>query len=236
MRIPDKAQHGANFKQWTVDTLNAIIDYLNASRVRPGPGIMVDETPSGTLLKLDPRARGTTIQQIITGGTASTTPQEITATIDGGTASISLTGGTESINLVEGSNVTIQEGDPGEIIISATGGTGGTNIFFPDYVETPYPVNDPIAADTSITAPQDMWLIGYAGLDGVPSGEDYVELHISRGIFSPVNFTLFHLSTYYESIPSRRILVPVCFPIKSGCTFEIFESGHVTSYLKLYYT
>ena len=230
MRIPDKAQHGANFKQWTVDTLNAIIDYLNASRVRPGPGIMVDETPSGTLLKLDPRARGTTIQQIITGGTASTTPQEITATIDGGTASISLTGGTESINLVEGSNVTIQEGDPGEIIISATGGTGGTNIFFPDYAETPYPGNDPIASDTPITTLQDMWLIGYAGLDGIPSGEDYVELHIANR-----SFTLFHLSTYYESIPSRRILVPVCFPIKKGYTFEIFESGHVTSYLKLYY-
>ena len=72
MRIPDKAQHGANFKQWTVDTLNAIIDYLNASRLRNSPDIFVDETPSGTLVKLNPRAKAPIIQQIIQQGGGTT--------------------------------------------------------------------------------------------------------------------------------------------------------------------
>ena len=117
------------------------------------------------------------------------------------------------------------------IISGQTSGGGGTNQFFPDYTEAPYPPNSPLPTDTPISPNQDMWLIGYAGLDGAPSGEDYVEINFGGNH----TFTLFRLSTYYESIPSRRLLVPVCMPISSAHTFTLRESGNVTSDLRLYY-
>ena len=124
------------------------------------------------------------------------------------------------------------------IIISGqtSGGGGGTNVFFPDYAEEPYPANSTLSAGTPYDVNNDMWLIGDAGLDGTVTGEDYVELHIITINGSLVrSITLFHLSTYYESLPSRRLLVPVCMPISQGERFEIFERGNVTSHLRLYY-
>ena len=127
MRIPDKAQHGANFKQWTIDTLNAIIDYLNASRLRNSPDIFVDETPSGTLVKLNPRAKAPIIQQIIAGSTAS----GLSATVSGGTATVEISGSTALV-IEPGANIQISGGTNGELVISATGGGGGAT-GFPDY-------------------------------------------------------------------------------------------------------
>lgn len=50
--IPPKAVSGQNFKKWVVETLNKLIDYLHGARIRPGYGIMVRETPSGTIVEL----------------------------------------------------------------------------------------------------------------------------------------------------------------------------------------
>ena len=52
MQIPAKIQHGEKVIATVFDKINGIIDYLNASRIRKGPGILVDETPSGTVIKL----------------------------------------------------------------------------------------------------------------------------------------------------------------------------------------
>lgn len=50
--IPPKAVSGQNFKKWVVETLNKLIDYLHGARIRPGYGISVRETPSGTIVEL----------------------------------------------------------------------------------------------------------------------------------------------------------------------------------------
>ena len=52
MQIPAKIQHGEKVIATVFDKINGIIDYLNASRIRKGPGIIVDESPSGTVIKL----------------------------------------------------------------------------------------------------------------------------------------------------------------------------------------
>ena len=68
MQIPAKIQHGEKVIATVFDKINGIIDYLNASRLRNSPDIFVDETPSGTLVKLNPRAKVPIIQQIIQQG------------------------------------------------------------------------------------------------------------------------------------------------------------------------
>lgn len=68
MQIPSKIQHGEKVISTVFDKINGIIDYLNASRLRNSPDIFVDETPSGTLVKLNPRAKAPIIQQIIQQG------------------------------------------------------------------------------------------------------------------------------------------------------------------------
>lgn len=55
MQIPTKIQHGEKVISTVFDKINGIIDYLNASKLRKSSGIDVQETPSGTLLKLIPQ-------------------------------------------------------------------------------------------------------------------------------------------------------------------------------------
>ena len=209
MRIPDKAQHGANFKQWTVDTLNAIIDYLNASRVRPGTGIMVDETPSGTLLKLDPRARGTTIQQIITG-----TPQEITATIDGGTASITLTGGTGSVNMVGAGSVSISENENGEIeIFGSTSGLSGSS--YPKYNDPLWINPVPATGGNSYTAQFDGFLVG--SVKQTDSSGSQPQMLFDSSIYVNVGGVW--------SDTSAEVWFPICFPLKTGHKVAFIDAG-----------
>ena len=68
MQIPAKIQHGEKVIATVFEKINGIIDYLNASRLRNSPDIFVDETPSGTLVKLNPRVKVPIIQQIIQQG------------------------------------------------------------------------------------------------------------------------------------------------------------------------
>lgn len=118
MQVPRLPVTGENFKKYAIDTLKAIIAYLHASRVRPGKGIRVEETPCGTVISIIPRgsaiqggAGGITYEAgtgiTITGGTPGV-PEKINANITGGN-DISVTGGTN--------------GNP--LVISYTGGGGG---------------------------------------------------------------------------------------------------------------
>lgn len=109
MQVPRLPVTGENFKKYAIDTLKAIIAYLHASRVRPGKGIRVEETPCGTVISIIPRgsaiqggAGGITYDAgtgiTITGGTPGV-PEKINANITGGNA-ISVTGGTNGNPLV----------------------------------------------------------------------------------------------------------------------------------------
>ena len=57
MQIPTKIQHGEKVISTVFEKINGIIDYLNASKLRKSSGIDVQETPSGTLLKLIPEKK-----------------------------------------------------------------------------------------------------------------------------------------------------------------------------------
>lgn len=221
MRIPDKAQHGANFKQWTVDTLNAIIDYLNASRLRNSPDIFVDETPSGTLVKLNPRAKAPIIQQIIAGSTAS----GLSATVSGGTATVEISGSTALV-IEPGANIQISGGTNGEIIISATG--GGGVIGFPDYskfntAEFISLVNQQVTK--TYTYP--IWLIGEAAKN---TGAD-MSCTITIDIGGK---TIDLLSVSIGSTTLYGYVVPVCIPIPANTTFTLNASGGFLSILNVY--
>ena len=221
MRIPDKAQHGANFKQWTIDTLNAIIDYLNASRLRNSPDIFVDETPSGTLVKLNPRAKAPVIQQIIAGSTAS----GLSATVSGGTAMVEISGSTALV-IEPGANIQISGGTNGEIIISATG--GGGVIGFPDYskfdtAEYISLVNQQVTK--TYTYP--IWLIGEAAKN---TGAD-MSCTITIDIGGK---TIDLLSVSIGSTTLYGYVVPVCIPIPANTSFTLTASGGFLSILNVY--
>ena len=53
--LPQKSTSGNNLKQWLIRSIEGLIDYLSATRVRPGYGISVEETPSGTVISLKNR-------------------------------------------------------------------------------------------------------------------------------------------------------------------------------------
>ena len=216
MQIPSKIQHGQKVISTVFDKINGIIDYLNASRVRQGPGIMVDETPSGTLVKLDPRARGTTIQQIIAGSTVS----GLSATVSGGTATVEISGSTALV-IEPGANIQITGGTNGELIISATGGGGSTG--FPDYFSPNIVGNLDF---NTIYGPYDksVWLIGevsaitdreYDELGGdltvwIYNGARSKRIDIWGARVDPINtFDLISFGSF------------VCLPIPAGNTFDL---------------
>lgn len=70
MRIPTKIQHGDKVISTVYAKINGIIDYLNASRVKPGTGIRVQETPSGTVVSSV--SKTVTPPQLNTGGSGGT--------------------------------------------------------------------------------------------------------------------------------------------------------------------
>lgn len=69
--LPAKGVKGANLRKWLIDSINGLIDYLHASRVRPGDGIMVKETPSGVIVSLAKKATAGANNSTGGGGAAS---------------------------------------------------------------------------------------------------------------------------------------------------------------------
>ena len=120
--LPKKGIKGTNFKAWAVETLNALIDYLHGARVKPGYGISVRETPSGTIVELAKKEAPTINNNIGGGGGVA---QNISATVSGNTATVALSGSTSSVEVVGGSNVSITGNTNGQVVVSATGGTAG---------------------------------------------------------------------------------------------------------------
>lgn len=119
--IPRKSVKGANLKKWLVETIDGILDYLHSSRVRPGYGIAVDETPSGTIVRLAGTPSGNA--PISTGGGGTGVSGGLGIVVSGGT------GGNPYLvnaNLQGGTDISITGGSGGNpLVISYTGGGGG---------------------------------------------------------------------------------------------------------------
>jgi hypothetical protein len=169
------------------------------------------------------------------GAPASGSVQDLSVSVTGGTATIALSGSTDTVPVVAGSNVNITGNTNGEVVVSATGGTG-TNLFFPDYATSPVSITDgtvyPVSADS--------WLIGTAGLyktssTGFPA---YVTLKIysSDGTtivrtFDLISDTGIFGSSYNSNQPFD---IPVCRPIKAGYQIEVIKSGAASFNLSLF--
>jgi len=157
MQVPRLPVTGENLKKYVVETLRSIIAYLNASRIRPGTGIKVDETPCGTVISL--ASRSVSAQNLNQGGETE---------VEGGFA-ISVSGGSGgnpyvvSLNVEAGSNITLSGGTNGNpLIISATGGGGGGGggLPFPDYaaLTTSSSSGTVLSDSTPFTATSNGWL------------------------------------------------------------------------------
>lgn len=69
--LPKKGVKGANLRKWLIDSIEQVIDYLHSTRVRPGEGIMVKETPSGVIVSLAKKSTST-VNNSTGGGTVAT--------------------------------------------------------------------------------------------------------------------------------------------------------------------
>ena len=110
--IPPKAVSGQNFKKWVVETLNKLIDYLHGARIRPGYGISVRETPSGTIVELAKKEASQPAS--VSGGTASGA-QNLSVSVAGNTASVALSGSTSHVDFVGTGSVEISGGTSGRV-------------------------------------------------------------------------------------------------------------------------
>lgn len=214
--LPQKSTSGNNLKQWLIRSIDGLIDYLSATRVRPGYGISVEETPSGTVISLKNRPAGVPQQmQQQTGGGAS----GIDAAVSGGTASISLTGGTGSVNMVGSGSVSISENGAGEIVFTGSG-SGGTY---------PYqPIDGPIMnEDTDYYFSQDTWISGLLETLSAGSGKlgyGYIDLNIgvkTRRIF-------------YSS-GAIDLSIPFSILIHAGTTVRLICEGDASAVLYYQY-
>lgn len=221
MQIPAKIQHGEKVIATVFDKINGIIDYLNASRIRKGPGILVDESPSGTVIKLADNRPATPPQVLPAGGGAS----GLSATVSGGTATVEISGSTALV-IEPGANIQISGGTNGELIISATGGGGATG--FPDYskfdtAEFISLVNQQVTK--TYTYP--IWLIGEAAKN---TGAD-MSCTITIDIGGK---TIDLLSVSIGSTTLYGYVVPVFIPIPANTTFTLTASGGFLSILNVY--
>lgn len=172
--LPTKAVTGANFKKWTVETLNKLIDYLHGARIKPGYGIMVRETPSGTIVELA-KKQAPVVNNTTGGGTGVT--QDISASVSGGTASVTLSGSTSAVEFVGTGDVTISGNTNGQIEIGVSGGTGGGGggaFGFPDYtnVVVAHGLVD-LTGTTTYLYDYPVWLMGTVGMNIDQNGDTW---------------------------------------------------------------
>ena len=223
--LPQKSIKGANLKKWLIEAVDGIIDYLKSGiYLVPGPGISIERKPSGIVIS----ATKPSVSAPPSVKAASSV-QDISATVTGGTATITLSGSTSSVPVVAGSNVNITGGTNGEVIIGATGGTG--SVGFPNY-------SNPIEAlsfDTAYSYPYPVWLVGSVGYNSASSGTTIVcGFYLVDGTGSAPLF-------FWQGSdpPTDSLEVPVMIPVPANTEFEISTvhigsptdvAGSITSY------
>lgn len=221
--LPNKSIKGAAFKKWVVESIDKLIDYLSSTYIQVGQGLKINRTPSGLVIELAKPAKET--QNNTTGGTGAT--QDISATVTGGTASISLSGSTSAVELVGGSNVSITGNTNGQIEVDATAVTGMPDYYYSSAqfisVDSSAPVVVPSQAET-------MWLIGEVGVNTSSNMSGTVSVSIGY-----MTLMLFDLTIGSGSSLSG-LTVPVSIPIPAGHSFQLNASGAAVGNFHLYPT
>lgn len=231
--LPRKSSKGANFKTWTVDTVDALIEYFNSNWIQAGKGISVRRTASGVVIGLAKTPPVPPVK-LTTGGGGST--QDIYATVSGGTAFVMLSGSTSAAKFVGTGAVTISGNtNTGNIEINATGGSG---IGAPDYLH-PTVARGSVSLRTSYGPyASPAYLVGsIASVVEQVAGDDYLRGDLyadfaSGGSSSRVYLASFDIPT---TDPDASISAPVFLVIPSGATVTLGSATDpVVSELAIY--
>lgn len=139
MKTLERIRRGLPILRAVKEKVNEIVDYLRATKLVQGPGILLKETSSGLIISVngnghpkdedDPYAFVTAGPGVCISGTSET------PAVSGGTNStVPLAGATFSVLLEAGSNnVSITDGANGSKVISVTGSTVGGDFDVPPY-------------------------------------------------------------------------------------------------------
>jgi hypothetical protein len=213
----------------------ALVRFMN-SLILSGDGTwtMVSRDEAGTQVTLTPSAVAA-LKKAAGGPPAAGAAQDLSVSVSGNTATVDISGSTSHVDFVGAGAVNISGNTNGEIEIDVPGGTG-SNVFFPDYGETPVPVSD----GTVYPVNNYMWLIGYVGLykkstTGFPSSVVLNIMNLSGTVITRT-FTLFADTGVFSSYSNNNSFdVPVCLPVKSGYSIEVIKTGSVEINLALYH-
>jgi hypothetical protein len=214
--LPKKSSKGANFKTWTVDTVDALIEYFNSNWIQEGSGISVRRTASGVVIGLAKTPPVPSVKFTTGGGST----QDISANVSGGTAFIMLSGSTSAAKFVGTGSVTISGNtNTGNIEINATGGTTSTSVGFPDYSG-----GVSVSGGTPYVFTTNGWLIGsICNTSGLAdTGNCECNIVLNGNGFSEFMITLYKitdLTNYNNNIP--LISKPVFLPIPAGVSFQL---------------
>ena len=218
-----------------------LVRFINSLVLRgDGSYLAVEHTPDGTLIKPTTYL----IDQLnkagnppAAGGSAA---QDISASVTGGTATVTLSGSTSAVELVGAGDVTISGNTSGQIEINATGGTASA-LRFPNY---PAPLVAQGNVQPSYTYPgtayaaQPVWLIGNLSVEPDENGQLALSvcIYISNGGTTETVYLsdfLTQTSSYID-----KLEIPVFLPIAANHTFQInvmqTTSADPTSGLAIY--
>ena len=223
MQIPSKIQHGEKVIATVFDKINGIIDYLNASRIRKGPGILVDESPSGTVIKLEDN-RPATPPQVLPAGSGGASGIE--AAVSGGTASITLTGGTGSVKMVGSGSVSISGNTNGEVVLT---GSGGSAVGFPNYFNPVVDRGDVDLSGTTYSYNYPVWLIGNVGASSDENDQVRFDLDLWLGSSNQERVGISQTSNDYTFMGT--ITNFVCIPIPANTPFYFVTVDDLSLYL-----
>ena len=200
MQIPRLPASGENLKKYLMDTIKAILNYLHASRVRPGYGIDVQETPSGTIISL---AKKQTSEASSSSSSGGGTTQNISASVTGNTASVALSGSTSSVEFVGTGGVNISGGTNGQVVLSGSD--------FPVWGSLVYQQITPTWTQDDM----DPYILQYSG---------FLYITVNPTLYFDPNESSRDIYCYV-SVDNKQV-----FAFQRDCLFESYQGGDVPVY------
>lgn len=216
-----------------------LVRFMNSLFLRgDGSYLAVSHTPEGTFIRPTPYL----IDQLNKAASAPASggaAQNISATVSGNTASVTLSGSTSAVEFVGTGDVTLSGNTNGQIEISATGGS--VVLGFPDYqhpIDTIY-ISANEVEDDEINYNIPVWVIGNFESD-TWHGElsEFVVLLNNETIYScrlqsRVSNLLPDGSPTENSIGLIDFSQPVMFPLPPNTTYQLLVARGIVE-LKVY--
>lgn len=209
--LPNKSIKGTAFKKWAVESIDKLIDYLSSNWLQAGNGIVIRRTPSGTVIEL--QKQNASQQSAISGSTAS----GLTATVDGGTASVAVSGNYPLIIEPGNANVQISGGTNGELFIGASALVGMPNY---SYASQGYLETFTVYQTSKVkTYNQSVFLIGRFSVDTASSMSGSIQISLGSLYFTPFDLTIGNTSLYGLS-------VPFCYLVPANTHIEFYAQNN----------